>query len=452
MSFSERAGGMRRRELLQWGAGVVLGGGLLAGCGGNSSQPQARGLSKGPGDRGTPVRGGALKIAVLSLGASETLDVRSAVVPTDYIRVQNLLDPLFFQTTTGVAPGLAASAEPNAAATVWTFKLRDGVTWHDGKPFTADDVLYTIGTWNTAASSYYGVMAPLVDFRGVRKRGNMTIEVPLRRPMASFPALLSWGNLYVVQAGTKDFKKPVGTGPFRYESFQPGVSSTFSANQDYWRGRPHVDSLVIDSSFTDEGARINALLSKQAHIVPGVDPSLARAHKSSGQLVLGNQPGAGYVGMGMRVDDAPFTDPRVVQAFKLLTDRQQIVDGALAGFGTPGNDLPGATLQYWDSAPQPHDPEKAKSLLKAAGQADLVIPLATAAAAPGMNEAATLWSAQAAAIGLRAPVRRGSVSTYYTAAAGVFTKRRPFSMNFWNTFPASLGTFYDMECTGPTAV
>src|SRR5205823_764324 len=117
----------------------------------------------------------------------------------------------------------------------------------------------------------------------------------------------------------------------------------------------------------------------------------------------------------------------------------------------PGNDLPGATLEFWDGAAQPHDPEKAKSLLKAAGQADLVMPLATAAAAPGLNETATLWSAQAAAIGLRVPVQRGSVSTYFTPAAGVYTKRRPFWMNFWNTFPASLGAYY-MECTGPTAV
>ena len=111
-----------------------------------------------------------------------------------------------------------------------------------------------------------GVLLPAADEQvgglpRTPKIDEHTVEVPLLQSCSVFPSLTSWFAAYIVQAGTTDFNKPVGTGPFVYESFTPGVSSTFTANRSYWRGAPYVDSLVINSSFTDDAARVNAVLS-----------------------------------------------------------------------------------------------------------------------------------------------------------------------------------------------
>ena len=422
---------------------MAAAGSLLTSCAYSRSPADAK-LSPGPSISGSPARGGTLTVGILTNGSAETVDVRSLINIPDYLRSDNLLDPLFFQVPGGTSPGLATSAEPNADATVWTLKLRDGVTWHDGKPFTAGDVVYTINSWGTTASSYQPVASSIIDIKNVRKLDRLTVQVPLLRPLAAFPAVTSWYNAYVIQEGTTNFNRPIGTGPFRFQSFTPGSSSTFLANPDYWQGRPYVDQLVVNSSFTDDPARVNALLGNQIDIAPGVTPALALENASSGQLVIGNEPGPAFVGVEMRVNTPPFNDPRVVQAFKLLTNREAFVTDAFDGYATPGNDCVGATLQYWASDIKPaYDPEKAKFLLKAAGHENLTIPLIDSAVIPGMVEAGTIWSAQAQAAGVNAPLKLLSPSVYYTSAyPGYATNQRPLSVNYWNVMPPALGVFY----------
>jgi peptide/nickel transport system substrate-binding protein len=437
---------LSRRDLLRHGAegaALLSSGAFLAACGGSSkSTPTATPAAQTTA--ATPKRGGTLRVGVVTNGNAETLDVRKAINTPDYLRTDNLYDPLFFQVVGGVAPGLATAAEPNKDGTKWTLKLRPGVHWHDGKPFTADDVVYTINSWNSPASYFQPLASSIIDFKGVRALDAHTVEVPLIKPAAEFPTILSWYNGYVVQNGTKNFNKPIGTGPFRYESFTPGSSSTFTANPDYWRGKPFVDRLVVDSSFTADPARLNALLSGALDIAPGVPPALAKANASSGRLVLGNSPGPGFIAITMRLDQAPFTDPRVVQAFKLLTDRNAFVNQVFDGYATPGNDSIGATLKYWDSSLKAtYDPEKAKSLLKAAGHENLSMTLLASPVVPGMVESGTLWAEQAAKVGVKANLKQLSPSVYYTSAnPGYLTSQRPLSVNYWNVLPPSLAGFY----------
>ena len=363
---------LTRRDLLRAGVGgaaIMTAGGVLAACGGGSSPKEGiPPVTTGPVSSGKPSRGGTLTVGLLTNGNAETIDVRKAANFPDYSRTDNLYDPLFFTVANGTAPGLATSAEPNSDASVWTIKLRDGVHWHDGKPFTAEDVVYTINTWSTPDSFFQPLAASIFDFKNVRKRDRSTVEVPLIKPVASLPAVLSFYNGYIVQNGTTNFNKPVGTGPFRLENFVAGVSSTFSANDDYWNGRPYVDELVIDSSFTDDPSRLNALLGGQIDIAPAVPSALAKANADSGRLVLGNSPGSAFIAVTMRINKPPFNDPRVVQAFKLLTDREPFVTNVFNGYATPGNDCPGAGLEYWASDIKPeYDPEKARVTTEGCG-------------------------------------------------------------------------------------
>ena len=445
-------GDVSRRDLLRYGArgaALLAGSGLLAACGGSSLSSVGAGAVSGPSAGGSPIRGGTLRIGVLSAGASETVDVRKAVNTPDFARVFNLYDPLFQQVPGGVAPGLATSAESSRNATLWTLKLRDGVTFHNGKPFTADDVVYTIRTWGTAASNYQAQATALIDLKSVRKLDRLTVEIPVLRPFAAFEAFTAWWTAVVVPDGMTNFNRPIGTGPFRFGSFTPGSSSTFSANPDYWRGRPYVDALVVDSSFTDEAARLNALLGGQVDISPGVPPALAKANANSGGLVLGNSPGPAMVAVVMRVDVPPFNDPRAVQAFKLAIDRHAVLTDAFNGYATMGNDAPGATLKYWASDIKPeYDPERARALLKQAGRENLSLPLYTAETLPGQNETASIVSANLKAIGVNAPVSLLPVSTYYTSSSpGYMSDQRQLSTTYWNVVQPALGGFYDSALT-----
>ena len=136
----------------------------------------------------------------------------------------------------------------------------------------------------------------------MRKVDGLTVRIPLLRSIAQFPQLTFTQASHVIQNGTKDFSKPIGTGPFKLKSFTPGTQSVFTANRDYWRSsEPYVDTLVIDTSFTSDPARLNALLAGDLDIAPSVPPALAKAQESAKRVVLGNKHGSGFVAVTMRV-------------------------------------------------------------------------------------------------------------------------------------------------------
>jgi peptide/nickel transport system substrate-binding protein len=455
MSEFSGFGDTSRRGFLQAGASGLLAAssaGLLAACGSSSTTksgatvPSANGFSAGPAV-GTPVRGGTLTAGMVTAGSAETIDTRKLLNFPDLVRSYNLLDPMFFAAPGGgVAPGLVVDASSSTDAKVWKFKLRDGVVWHDGKPFDADDIVYTIrASWFSKVSNFLPLAKTIVDLNGVRKLDRLTVEIPLLLGVAQFPSVTFAQNAWVIQNGTTNFSNGVGTGPFKLQSFTPGSQSVFTANKDYWQsGMPYIDTLIINSSYADDDARLNALLAGDLQIVSTVPPALAKANAQSGRIVLGNEPGPAFVAPSMRVDKAPFTDPRVTQAMKLVANRQAAVSDAFDGYATPGNDCPCATVQYFASDIKPeYDPEKARSLLKAAGHEGLALTLYTADIVPGMNETATLYAQQAKQAGINITVQIVNPSIYYSAASpgGNYTDKL-FSINNWTTGTNSLAAFY----------
>jgi len=391
---------------------------------------------------GKPVRGGTLMVGMISGGSGETVNPGLALTNTDILRTYQLYDFLFLigDDLKTLVPSLAVSAEPNQTATTWTLRLRSGVTWHDGKPFTADDVVYTIKYWQNGAHNYGSPnVTGLVDFKNVRKRDNLTVEVPLLVPVAQFPSILTNFPQPVIQNGSTAKSlatKAIGTGPFKLVSFQPGSQSVMAANKEYWRhGGPYVDKLVVDSSFSDEDARLNALLGGQISVMPAVPPVIAKAQGASGQVVLLDAKSTQVIPFIMRVDKGPFADVRVRQAFRLMADRPALVESVFAGLGTVGNDLSGGLTQYFDASLQrEQDIEQAKSLLKAAGRGGMTIGLPTAPASPGLVAAATLFAQQAKAAGVTINVQQGSATTYYEPSGGYGS--RPFGQTQYVPLPS----------------
>jgi peptide/nickel transport system substrate-binding protein len=262
--------------------------------------------------------------------------------------------------------------------------------------------------------------------------------------------LFQFYNFGVLQEGATPKSvaaNPIGTGPFKFKSFTPGQQSIFEANTDYWEsGKPYVDTLVINSSFTDNNSLLNALLSNELNLVSSPTLSQAREQIGSNSSQVLQSPGATQDYMfGMRVDKGPFADNRIREAFKLLVNRPQMIDGALSGFGTVGNDLVGAHTQYFANNLKPtYDPDKAKSLFKAAGVEGQTFTWPTANSLPGMVESATILAEQAQAAGIKIKVQVGNPGTYWTPAQGFGT--RSASQNV-DQPQASLMAYYRAQLT-----
>ncbi|HQJ34697.1 MAG TPA: ABC transporter substrate-binding protein [Rhodoglobus sp.] len=463
--FSGERGEISRRALLggALGLGAAFGlGGLLAGCstGGTPSSSASGGPAIGssalPG--GTPVRGGVLTLGVLTGGNEENLFPGLAIPNPDTARDYALYNLLFYpndgEALYPLQPGLALSAEPNRDATVWTLKLRDGVTWHDGKAFTSADVVYNIkALWSDPTQNYASsYLVGLVKFAGVKAVDKLTVEIPLEVPSAQFPTIFAWFNFGVLQEGATPAsiaRKPIGTGPFTFESFTPGQKSVFNRNDNYWEdSKPYVDQLVVNSSFTDNNALLNALLGGQVNLMAAPAFSQVTQQVSAGQVQILRSAGASSThAFSMRVDEGPFADPRVRKAMKLMTNRQQLVDGALAGLGVVGNDLQIPNVEYFASDLKPtYDVEQAKKLFQEAGVLGQTFELPTANVLPGMVEAATIWSEQAKAAGINIKVKTLQAGDYFTEAGGAYV--RPFAQQAMQPIPSLTGVYRSLLQVG----
>jgi len=186
-----------------------------------------------------------------------------------------------------------------------------------------------------------------------------------------------------------------------YKSFTPGQASVFTRNKNYWQsGLPHTDEVII-TDYTNESSQVNALLSNQLDMVNALSTSSMRSVQSQGAKLLIAK-GGGYNPFTMRVDQAPFNDQRVREAFKYLVDRQQMLKLVFDGLGTIGNDVFGLYDPEYDPSlsPRAYDPDKAKSLLKAADQENLHVTLTTSTIAQGTVQMAEVLAQQAQSAGV----------------------------------------------------
>ncbi|MEV0224531.1 ABC transporter substrate-binding protein [Streptomyces sp. NPDC050704] len=403
--------GLRRRGFLAAasGAGALA----LVGCGTSEDTSDA-----GDGNDGKPQRGGRLRAAFAGGGASETLDPHLGNLFADAARAKALFDKLAdYGDDLSAQPRLASGWEPNAGLDRWTVTLRDA-DFHNGKPVTAQDVLYSYRRIADPKKAFRAKASlEPIDLDASRAVNARTVEFVLKRPTAEFPNVLAAFGSYIVPDGSSDSgfdKQPVGSGPFRFVSFAPGRSAVFRRNDAYWDGAPHLDELEFVVA-NEESARINALLGGQVEYAHELNPTTARAHEGKGQIEIVRLQGSAMQAFAMKTDRAPFDDKRVREAFFLIADRQELIDGALSGAGVVGNDLFGKGYEYYaDGLPQrEQDLDRARSLLKKAGAEDLKVTLDTSAVAAGFTEAASIFRDQAAKAGVTVEVKMGSKDSYW---------------------------------------
>lgn len=405
---------LTRRGALRLGAGVLVGAGmspLLAACSGGSNEvrrPQTVPTS------GTPSRGGRLTVGVLSAGNTETTNPFTAYGLSDYPRVHQTHETLWEASNDlTFEPLLLEEGLPNKTATEWTLRLKEGVTFSDGKDLTADDLAHSIRLWADPNSYAYTLGGDYFDAASIRKLDNRTVRVRLNKPVARLQEVMAWIWFAVVRDGDDPARPSAGTGPFVLSDFKAGSYSLMTANTNYWRGDgPYFDELYIDSSFTDDNARTNALLSGQIDVAPNLP--YAQAKQPGSNINLLSTPGTNFMPFNMRIDEAPFNDVRVRQAMRLLCDRQQMVDNVYQGLGSVGNDIPGQFCEFFASdLTRERDVDQAMALLKAAGQENLRATLQTSTAVPGFTEAAALLQSQAKDASVNLSVKREDAARYF---------------------------------------
>ena len=425
---------LSRRNLLRLGgiAGSAAALGVpLASCSSSSGTNSAKQSAS------SRRRGGTLRMGVLGGSSSDTVTASAAVGPPDFARLAALYNTLLgFDRTGNIIPVLAESVESNANASVYTLRLRKGVTFHNGKTLTAQDVIYSL---QRIMANHY-VAAPqlsAVNFHNITVMDPLTLRFKLDKPSVLFKVGLAaqGGPVNIVPVGY-DPKAPVGTGPFKYSSFTPGQQSTFVRNPDYFvSGQPYLDSLkIID--YPDPDARFNAFISNQLDAIDAVPTAqIASLKGRSGLELLTAKTGLALVNY-FRVDVPPFTDPRVRLALKLIMDRPKMIEVAGAGYGTLGDDVLGKYFPSYDTslAQRHQDLDQARSLLKKAGQSDMTLQLATGNFTAGATEQAALLAQFASAAGF-------TITQNQTTEANLFGKKYAaagsagswtFAQDFWS--------------------
>jgi len=441
--------GFSRRQLLKYsglGAAAVASSSFLAACGGDD------GGSGGGGATGPQKSGGTLIHGATGGGSKDTLDPHAPVTAADIARVNNLYEPLlFWNNNYELEPALAESVESSADAKTWTIKMRQGVTFHNGQPVTADDAWKSIQRVADPGKplSGGGQLSTIIDFQSTKVVDDATLELVLLTPYAILDSLLAEYTVGIIPGGEFDPANPIGTGAFAYKSFEPGKTSTFTKYADYWGDAAFVDELQIQD-FADDNAKVNALQAGQIQTLDNLPYNLVDTIKSSGGGVLIADAGA-WVPFTMRVDTAPFNDVKVRQAMRLIVDRQAMIDQTLSGYGSLGNDLYAPfDVNYASDLPQrEQDIDQAKSLLASAGQDGLQVELFTGDGIGSVAvPAANLFAEQAKAAGVEVKVTKKT--EFYDDDYLSY----PFAQDFWNTrnyipqavvgtFPPDLGGTYN---------
>ncbi|MGD9959349.1 ABC transporter substrate-binding protein [Nocardioides sp.] len=424
-------GKFSRRQVLQYSglaAAGITGMSALAACGGDDG-----GGGGGGGTGGAQKSGGILTHGATGGSSKDTIDPHAPVTNPDIARVSNLYEPLlFWDNDYKLAPALAESVEASSDAKQWTINLRQGVTFHNGKTMTAEDVLFSIGRVTgggdpAKATSAGGILAGIIDLDASKAVDDNTVLLALKQPYAIIDQLLAEYTFGIIPSDW-DAAKPVGTGAFSYSSFTPGKDSVFKKYADYWGTPAFVDELHIQD-FADDSAKVNALLAGQIQTVDNLPTTLIDSVKAQGGSPLISDTGA-WVPFTMRVDVAPFDDPRVRQAMRLIVDRQQMIDQALSGYGFLGNDMyaPFDPAYAKDLPQREQDLDQAKSLLKSAGAEGLQVELFTGDDIGSVATAsASLFAEQAKGAGVDVKV------TKKTPFYGEDYLSYPFAQDFWNT-------------------
>jgi peptide/nickel transport system substrate-binding protein len=394
---------------------------LATSCGGSSGSSQQS--SANQAGKGTTSTQNVLETSGLVDGGTLRIGFSGPLAEPDPQKSQSLQDQ---QQLENVYRGLTRPKSPDDATPVgdlatswtvspdklsWTFKLRPGVTFHDGKKLTAADVKYSIDrikdpkTVATAASDF----APVKSVDAV---DDATVRFNLKQPYSILPVALglpAWAAIIPDGSGSTIAKHPDGTGPFQWGSEVRNTSLTLNKFPGYWdKGKPHLDRLVF-TYIPDENARVNAVRTGQVDFVDSVPLAQTSALQRSRNVAVVKFDSSWVDEFGLNTKRKPFDDPRVRQAIAHALNRPEITKLATFGLGKPADTMVAPTSPIKVSAPSlSYDPALAKKLLAQAGYPNgfsMTFAPCGGNSFPAMGRAAQVIARQLNQVGIKAKAR-----------------------------------------------
>lgn len=365
-----------------------------------------------------PQRGGTLRVSMSPGSTSDSLDPMTYFDSPTFTAGLTLGNCLVeIDKDKRPIPELAESWESSDSFKRWKFTLRSGVTFHNGKPLTSADVVYSLkrhiepGSTSSAA----GLLADLDD---VVADGDLGVVITHKTGTPDLPIVMGDFHLIIIPEGFTDFANFVGTGPYKLVSFDPGVILETERNENYWKpDRAFVDKFDL-VFINDDTAAANALMTGEVQAVSKMNAQLAKRLGGQGGINLVVSEGGSVNSFDLNCQSALFADNNIRTAMKLAIDRRKMVDFLGAGFGAVGNDNPvPANDPFFNAslAQREYDPEQAKFYMQKAGIANLNLTLQVSDAAyAGATESAALLQESAKAAGFNITIKKEPADGYWS--------------------------------------
>ena len=389
--------------------------------------PGTESSEKGSPGSGT---GGRLQVGAISAGGEAVTDPHGSLFSeSDWVRAAAIYDPLIGIDEDGeLAPGIATDWTPEKGTTQWRLRLREDAKFSDGSAVTSADVMYSLGRIADKADENGGRLGT-VDIDRSSAPDAHTVLLRTSVADAELPRTLG-GTSFIVPKGAKDFDKAIGSGPFTLVS--TNSQGALLRRHDGWWGDVTLDELLV-RPFSDPSAMTRAITSGAIDVALGVEPTAAKSVQGRDDLQVVRRRGESTTPLLMRLDEAPFDDEDVREAFRLAIDRKALVSSVYLGFGEVGADLPQPNDPSAPKLTAPaRDVERAKKLLARAGHGNgLDVELHTTTAYASMPSTAKLVARQLRDVGVRVEVVSHQPQTYWTKTYG----QVPFSVGYYSQMP-----------------
>ncbi len=379
-----------------------------------------------------PQKGGTIRVGLQGGSTTDSLDPALATnqVALSVIRLwgESLVE---LADDGGIQGKVAESFSASADARVWTFKIRQGITFSNGKSVTAEDVAQTLDR-HSGEDTKSGALGIMRGIKNISTEGDSVI-IELDSPNADLPYLMTDYHLAIQPGGGKeDPSAAIGTGPYILKEADMGVRFVAEKNPNYWGDLGNAETIEY-VVINDNTARVAALQSGQVDMIDRVPPRTAKLVGRAPNITVHSTSGPGHYVFIMHCDTAPFDNNDVRMALKYGINRQEMVDKILNGFGTVGNDTPinSSYPLYTAFEQREYDPDKAMFHLKKSGHDGEILLRTSDNSFPGAPDAAALFQQSCASAGITLNVKREPNDGYWSEV----WNKQPFCTSYWGGRP-----------------
>jgi peptide/nickel transport system substrate-binding protein len=330
-----------------------------------------------------------------------------AAAAIDEVVYANIFEGLTrFASDGSIVPWLAREWETSEDGLTWTFHLQEGVTFHDGTTFDAEDVKFSLDRARAedSANAQKQLFAGISEVTVIDP---LTVQITLSAPNGNLPFNLAWGDAVIVapESAATNATNPIGTGPFTFVNWVQGDRVEIARNPDYW-GEPVALASATFRFISDPNAAFAAMMAGDVDAFPNFPaPETLSQFENDPRfrVIVGSTEGETILAMNNR--QPPLDDVRVRKAIAHAINRQEIIDGAMFGYGTPiGTHFAPHHPDYVDlTAQSAYDPELSKALLAEAGVSGLKLRLALPPP-PYARRGGEIIAAQLRAVGIETEI------------------------------------------------